>query len=93
MQTQKENHMYAIHIGERGGTTWEGIEEIESEQIGIAAIMRKGEVSHCKGNVLTNSGEIAKEMKEGSFGAKLINMMNGRWDRLEESPGRMEEKY
>ena len=57
MQIQKENHMYAIHIGERGGTTWEGIEEIESEQIGIAAVVRKGEISNCKGNILTNSGD------------------------------------
>ena len=93
MQIQKENYMYAIHIGERGGRTWEGIEEIESEQIGIAAIMRKGEVSSCEGHVLSNSGEIAKEMKEGPPGAKLISMRNSRWDRIQESPGRMEEKY
>ena len=42
MQIQKENSMYAIHIGDRGGTKLEGVEEVESEQMRIAAIMRKG---------------------------------------------------
>ena len=36
---------------------------IESEEMGIAAILRKGEILNCKGNILTISEEIAKEMK------------------------------
>ena len=48
LQIQKQNSMYGIHIGERGGTKWEGIEEVETGQMGIAAIMRRGEISNCK---------------------------------------------
>ena len=93
MQIQKENSMYAIHIGERGGTKWEGMEEIEIEEIEIAAIMRKGEISSCKGNILTNSQEMAKEIKRSAPRMKMVNMMNGKWDRVEENQEEWKRAY
>ena len=90
MQIKNENGMYGVHIGDQGGIQWEETHRVESERLRIASVVREGEVQDEDGTFITNAPTIALEIEKGLPGTGIINIMNGRWDRLENEPGSTE---
>ena len=44
MQIQKENGMYAVHIGNEGGIQWEETHKVASERLRVDSVIREGQV-------------------------------------------------